>query len=159
LLNHFARVIYENPQCVALDTCVPSTVTSFFDLTRSTAGVNAQLESQQFSVPSGTYNYIRMEFCNGSPSDQSVPDGDTVQFTAGSMSAPYSYPIQACGITAQITPPIVVSSGQNVIVTVAYDLSNTVTYTTDGFGSVNCTSGSPAYCFTPTFTPYALIIS
>ncbi|MFO0600605.1 MAG: hypothetical protein U0228_35180 [Myxococcaceae bacterium] len=126
-------------------------VGTYFDFAQSTANVNAALAAQARSIAPGTYRYARLEFCKGNPSHANnlkwSVDGEN--FFEGETGG--------CGVTsAAMNPGLVVNSGDQVVVTLAYDLSSAVTEA-PGAGAMpsNC---STAGCLqVPAFVPTASV--
>lgn len=87
-----------------------------------------------------------MEFCR---ENLDVPN---IQFqVATEMSAMYSYSASNCTVTNAITPPLDLTAGSHILLDLAYDLTNLVTYRGSQVSS-NC--DPTGYCFSiPTFVP------
>lgn len=126
------------------------TVTSFFDFS-NVATVNATLNSQGREIETGTYKYVRLEFCKWQGTD---PAYNNIRWSSSLVSsgATQSFSQSSCNVTAAISPPIEVKNGDTVTVTLAYSLAGTL-LASGGSTAGNCAGG---YCFTlPTFTPSA----
>jgi hypothetical protein len=121
------------------------TISSFFDFS-NVAAVNAALNSQGRSIDTGTYRYVRLEFCKyGPPADNSDPN---IKWSYSSETN-VSLSRANCGVTRAIDPPIEVQDGDSVTITLSYSLDGTITA---GAGS-GCAGG---FCFeVPEFTPAA----
>ncbi len=125
------------------------TVTSFFDFS-NVANVNTTLNSQGREIDTGTYKYVRLEFCKwqGSASYPNIK----WSYSAVSSGAEQSFSQSSCNVTAEISPPIEVKDGDTVTITLAYSLDGTLV-ASGGATAANCAGG---FCFTlPTFTPSA----
>ena len=121
------------------------TVSTFFDFSNVTT-VNSTLNSQGREIETGTYKYVRMEFCKYSPTTPNIKwtyNSSTNQFAQSS-----------CNVTREITPPIEVADGDTVTITLAYDLANSVSAGGGGGAGSNC-DGSGNCFVLPTFTPSA----
>lgn len=100
--------------------CDTKKITTYFNLARPTAEVNADLNAQQIPVPAQTYRYIRMELCDQNNSDKNVQ----VASTSGGLTTPTELRTNACVIVpAKIDPPLDVGDGASVTISLAYDLS------------------------------------
>jgi hypothetical protein len=110
---------YLHPDCNEdIDGCGPLTISSYFDLTQSTAEVNAQINAQERSVPLGTYRYARMELCQGTPAQD-------VRFQGGAMSAPVEYAYAGCAVTSPaFATPMILDATDSALVTLSYDVAN-----------------------------------
>jgi hypothetical protein len=128
-------------------------VTDYFDFAADTASVNAAINAQQNQVPVGTYRYARMEFCKGNQGQ--VP---TFEWAADG-AAPTEVVFGACGVTSAVfDPPLDVTAGANLAVTLGYDLSRTVSDTAPGAQptGVSCVGQT---CFSPpVFVPSAAVL-
>jgi hypothetical protein len=103
------------------EDCSVDQVEEFFDLARTTEEVNAELNSQAHKILPGTYNYVQVSFCIGTPSSENA------QFQAEGMSQPYQVTSGVCGISsAKATSPIVVKTGETVTISLTYDLTNAI---------------------------------
>eukprot|EP00475_Leptophrys_vorax_P010948 TRINITY_DN1749_c0_g1_i1.p1 TRINITY_DN1749_c0_g1~~TRINITY_DN1749_c0_g1_i1.p1 ORF type:complete len:295 (-),score=54.68 TRINITY_DN1749_c0_g1_i1:152-1036(-) len=122
------EMLWLNADCKGnINTCNADNVNTWFDFSAGLAAVNRMLNSQGRSVKPGTYKYIRMEFCKGTPSNPNF------EYQAGDMTAPFAYVVGVCGLTSkQAVPPMVIKGGQSVTVKVSYSLANSVsTFTND----------------------------
>lgn len=160
-------MIYENPTCA--DDIMHCSVTEgtaedgqpfthvirdFFNFAADSSVVNAALNAQAREIPEGTYRYARMEFCKyGAGTEPNIrwaaPGVPLRGFTANQ-----------CGVTSAVMdPPLQVTSGQSLEVTLSYDLSTTVTERTMavGFDCARTDSGSYVCFDLPQFTPSATI--
>lgn len=119
-------MVWLNPKCASINDCKPSMV-DYSDLTDPTA-FNSSLNSQALGVSTGTYKYVRLEFCQGSA------DAANVKVTAGSTTKEFTY--GGCGVTSvALTNPITVSEGQALTINVSYDLKDGEVYWASGGGS------------------------
>ena len=122
------------------------TVTSFFDFS-NVANVNSTLNSQGREIDTGTYKYVRLEFCKFQPTLANIK----WSYSTGSISDD-TFAQSSCNVTREISPPIEVADGDTVTITLAYDLNGTV-ISSGGATNDNCSGG---FCFTlPTFNPSA----
>jgi hypothetical protein len=109
--------LWISPTCTSADNCAP------FELARSTADVNAALNSEALDVAAGTYRYVRITFCYMGER----PTEPDVQWQASDMSAPSSFISGVCAATsAEFTPPLVLHPGDSVDVSLGYDLTNLI---------------------------------
>jgi hypothetical protein len=100
-------------------SCKDVDVDSYFELARSTEKVNKELNSQQYKILPGTYNYVQLTLCMDGPESKSG------HFQTEGMSEPYEFVWGTCGISsAKANPPIVVGEGESITVSLAYDLTN-----------------------------------
>lgn len=112
-------MVWLNPKCSTINDCKPSMV-DYSDLTDPTA-FNTELNSQAIGVKTGSYKYVRLEFCQGSA------DASNVKVTSGSTTKEFTY--GGCGVTsAALATPITVSEGQSLTITVSYDLKDGEVY-------------------------------
>lgn len=120
--------------------CDTKKITTYFNLARPTAQVNADLNAQQIPVPAQTYRYIRMELCDQKNSDNNVQ----VASTSGGLTTPAELRTSGCVIApAKINPPLEVSDGGSVTISLAYDLSKAlVDYNYDS--TTNTSTGGSA---------------
>ena len=100
-------------------------ITSYFDLARSTAEVNAELSSQDAPVSPGTYRYARIEMCKAY--GQSQADKPTLMWAAPGMTGEQPFTSGDCGRTSlPFDPPLQLATGDSVAVTLGYDLSKAI---------------------------------
>jgi hypothetical protein len=145
-----AGLIWANPDCAIKTSqteidekeyeydspsdCTDDQVDSFFELARPTEEVNAELNSQPYKILPGTYHYVQLGFCEDSAKSRNG------RFQADGMSEPYETILGGCGLSSlRADPPIVVTEGQSIIVSLTYDLTNTVYIGHEG--------SSEDYCF------------
>ncbi len=156
-------MIYLNPDCQGdIEHCdisagnapdgkpITHIVQSYFDLALPADQVNAALNAQARPVQTGSYRYVRIEFCkynSGNASNVTWGTADTgaIEFNGG-----------GCVVTAEISPPVSIGSGEEITITLNYDLAGTV-QTGDSASGQSCTGiGATRACFTvPTFLPSA----
>jgi hypothetical protein len=169
-----AGLVWANPACPATSTkseingkeytydsmdqsCDDSKVTTYFDFGRTTEAVNADLNSQSHSILPGTYNYVQLAFCIGGAKSQNF------SFKAEGMTENGYATQDSCGIaSAKADPAIVVGEGENVTISLAYDLKGVIVDTTSGGGTADtktCYSSGgvtrcigPSIALTPSFT-------
>ena len=124
-------MVWLNPKCSSINDCKPSMV-DYSDLTDPTA-FNTELNSQALGVKTGSYKYVRLEFCQGSA------DSANVKVTSGSTTKEFTY--GGCGVSsAALSSPITVSEGQSLTINVSYDLKDGEVYWAAGGGS--CSSAT-----------------
>lgn len=100
--------------------CDTKKITTYFNLARPTAEVNADLNAQQIPVPAQTYRYIRMELCDQNNTDKNIQ----VASTSGGLTTPVELRTSGCVIVPEkIDPPLTVADGASVSISLAYDLS------------------------------------
>jgi hypothetical protein len=152
------QMIYLNPQCLDdIGKCGvnPSEdtnlITSYFDFTKTTDEVNSQLNAQARGVEQNTYRFVRLEFCkNGTGGNPNIA------FKAGDMEENHEFALPMCAVTAEISPPLVVTDTTNVVLSLSYDLTDLVSIFDTYPGSENCTNTAPSYCLNvPDFVPSA----
>lgn len=112
-------MVWLNPKCSTINDCKPSMV-DYSDLTDPTA-FNTALNSQAIGVKTGSYKYVRLEFCQGSA------DASNVKVTSSSTTKEFTY--GGCGVTSTaLATPITVSEGQSLTIAVSYDLKDGEVY-------------------------------
>lgn len=156
-------MIYLNPDCqsdvehcdISVGTApdgqpITRIVQSYFDFALPADQVNAALNAQARPVQTGSYRYVRIEFCkynSGNANNVTWGTADTgaIEFNGG-----------RCVVTAPISPPVSISSGEAITITLNYDLAGAV-QTGDSASGQSCTGiGATRACFTvPTFVPSA----
>lgn len=155
--------VYLNPQCggdltggCGISSSDKEEITDFFIFSRDSAGVNAQLNSSPFDIEPGTFKYVQISFCSGS--DGTNIDNN-IEFLVSGMTGPFSFAQSVCANRATADPPLVISAGDDVKLSLAYDLTDSVTITVGGQSQASsCTARGTdttnQYCLTvPTFTP------
>ncbi len=109
--------------------CTDSMVTDYFELARSSALVNAELNSQALKVLPATYKYVTIDFCEGGAKTNNL------SFQADGMTAKHQVKMGTCGVNSiEANPPIVIAEGEAVIVALAYTLADTVYDYGEGMG-------------------------
>jgi len=145
-----AGLIWANPDCAvstimseinekefpydSASDCADDQVETFFELARTSEEVNEELNSQYYNILPGTYNYVQLGFCvDGAKSKNG-------RFQAEGMSEPYEFTWGGCGMSSvRADPPIVVSEGQSITVSLTYDLTNTA--------YISHADSNPEYCY------------
>lgn len=118
-------------------------VTTFFDLARPTAEVNAELNSQPAEVMPGVYRYARVELCKGL-NGESQASAPTMMWKGAGMPAELPFVSGDCGRTSlPFDPPLELVDGDAVAVELGYDLAQAVVVGAPGDVS-GCTSNSIA---------------
>jgi hypothetical protein len=156
-------MVYLNPDCaddimhcdISAGTAEDNTpmshiVTSYFDFGGTSAAVNAALNAQGRTVEAGSYKYARLEFCklnSANANNIKWADGTTVP-----TGSPQEFKRNSCTVNSvEIVPPITIADGGTATVSIAYDLTNSIS------GGTSCDDSSGAVCFTmPSFIPSAL---
>jgi len=98
-------------------------VQQYFDLSRSTAEVNAELNAQAADIAPGTYRYARVELCKsyGGQTQAEVP---TLMWRGPGMTAEQPFVSGDCGRTSlPFDPPLVIAAGDAVAIHLGYDLA------------------------------------
>ena len=138
-----SEMIWINPQCGGdISSCnvdgfaLPDgpRVTDYFDLSRSSAEVNADLNAQDLTVSPGSYRYARLELCKAyGQSQASVP---TMMWRGAGMTAEQPFTSGDCGRTSlAFDPPLVLVAGGAVEVTLGYDLEQSIMVGAPGPGT------------------------
>jgi hypothetical protein len=136
-MNNLGRseMIWLNPQCGGdISGCnvdgftLPDgpRITDYFDLSRPSAEVNADLNAQDLTVAPGSYRYARVELCKayGGQSQASVP---TMMWAGPGMTAEQPFTSGDCGRTSlAFEPPLVLVAGDAVEITLGYDLATSI---------------------------------
>ena len=136
--------IWLNPECggdnegcnVAGMTLPPGPrIMQYFDLSRSTDEVNADLNSQDAPIDPGTYRYARLALCMalGGQNEATVP---TMMWAGPGMTAERPFTSGDCGRTSlPFDPPLVIAAGDAVTVSLGYDLGAAIIAGAPGQGS------------------------
>ncbi|HEY4177947.1 MAG TPA: hypothetical protein VGM90_13965 [Kofleriaceae bacterium] len=127
-------MIWIAPECNGVvDTCNVAglaqppgpRVTTYFDLARPTAEVNAQLAAQVLPIDAGSYRYARIEMCKvvGAETQPTIP----TMLWAGPGIAEQSFTSGDCGRTSlPFDPPLAIAGGDTIAVTLGYDLGRAI---------------------------------
>jgi hypothetical protein len=125
------EMIWLNPQCNGdINGCnidgfthpAGPRITDYFDLSRPTAEVNAQLSSQGASVSPGTYKYARLELCKATGGEH-MPMVPAMMWAGPGMASERPFTSGDCGRTSlPFDPPLELTAGDSVEVTLGYDL-------------------------------------
>jgi hypothetical protein len=161
-----APVIWYNPECGSESTtstevdgklfeytqspgCDITKVTKYFDFSRPTATVNAEINSQPNKVYPATYKYVSIGFCEGSTTDNVVFQADGMSESATGTSG-------SCGVkSAEAVPPIEIKEGETLTISLKYSIDGIVS---DSGSGICWTSddGATKRCLNmPTFEPSA----
>ena len=98
-------------------------VMQYFDLSRPTSEVNAELNSQDASIEPGTYRYARVEMCKSYPGD-ALTQIQTMMWRGPGMSSEQAFVSGDCGRTSlPFDPPLEIAAGESVAVSLGYDLA------------------------------------
>lgn len=141
----YGSAIYANPVCdsprlqtevggkmysyVGFGTCSDASITTYLDLKSST--VTADLNSQYLPIAPGEYRYGAVTFCMGGAASNNyqITFSNDSGLPSGLRGQTVSMAIGNCGLTTpEMSPALSVAEGQAVVVTLQYDLTNTVYY-------------------------------
>jgi hypothetical protein len=129
LNNDVAPVVWQNPECASIpnNNCNTNDVANYFNFTQSLSAINAEINSQDRSIPVGTYHYIQMTMCKHNltkNNTEAVSGTDpNFRFLAGRMNHTFAMVSNNCGIwSTRADPPIVVVEGTKVQVHLDFSL-------------------------------------
>jgi hypothetical protein len=156
-------MIYLNPECREdIEHCdisagpspdgspVTHIPQSYFEFALPSAQVNAALNAQAREVATGTYRYVRVEFCKFNSGG-----ANNVKWATGDVG-PIEFSEPGCVVTMPITPPISIGSEETVTITLSYDLAGSAQVGDTATGTSCAGTGSTRTCFTtPRFVPSA----
>lgn len=164
--QHPAPVIWYNPECGTASTtstdvgdkeyeytqspgCDVTKITNYFDFARPTAEVNAELNSQPNKVYPETYKYVSISWCEGTML------ADSIEFQADGMDSPAYAPTGGCGqLSAEAVPPIIISEGETVTISLDYSIKGLVSDQGSGASCWVSEDTLTKRCISlPTFTP------
>jgi hypothetical protein len=130
-----AARIWTNPVCDAdLNECSIADVAGeyqvkdYFDFARSTEDVNEDLNSQAQTLDVGTYRYLQVDFKG--PTDED----DTTKNLEFGMKDGETYEVKpnwGNGYSVKLAEPIEIEDGDSVLVTLAYDFTDSFYDSTD----------------------------
>ncbi|MEP6862487.1 MAG: hypothetical protein ABJE66_17830 [Deltaproteobacteria bacterium] len=153
------EMIWLNPQCGGdISSCNVSgfagaadgpRITDYFDLARTNAEVNAELNSQAATIEPGSYRYARIEMCKAPPGSP-LPTDPTLMWRGPGMTAEQPFTSGDCGRTSvAFDPPLVLAVGDSVAVTLGYDLATSIVSGTPAPGGYSIagalSDGTPHY--------------
>ncbi len=127
-------------------------VGEYLELARDSSLVNADLNAQKYPVPPGVWDRVAL---NSIGNDAGAP---FYKFQAGTMTeaAEVTGTEAGGGITATLPTPIEIAEGDEIELSISYDLSSGVGFgapgTSDASGGANCytqTSDNMEYCVNP----------
>ncbi len=126
--------------------CTSNTDNTYLDLTDPTA-VNAELNSQVWPLPPGTYHYVSMIMCGNSErtlnddGSETSTASATARFQVSEMDEAYEYTV--CNPFGGYSEAgIVIPEGGTITIDLAYDLGTLLDYTElDPFNSQGYTPG------------------
>jgi hypothetical protein len=146
------QMIWLNPQCADIRNCDPDTTTYWFDFAQNITAVNAELNKQNRTINTGTFRYVRLEFCKEAAK---LPN---LQWQAGNMTAPATFTVSDCAMTSVAAdPPIVLKEGGSIRIQLAYSLFEFITVMAGQTFTMGQCSSDGRYCasntvqFTPSF--------
>jgi hypothetical protein len=139
-----AEMIWINPQCnddisnCNIDGFVNPAggprITDYFDLSRPTDQVNADLNSQAVTVTPGSYKYVRVELCKALDGE-TAPTVPAMTWRGPGMTADQPFWSGSCGSTSTaFDPPLALAIGDSVQVTLGYDLATSIVAGAPGTG-------------------------
>lgn len=120
----YTPMIYLNPRCGGNISSYDVNNLEFFDLTQSSAQVNAQINARAETIPAVTYRYLRIEFYKYEPTGTGYKNARwgmndfTREFFRGGAV-----------LTVKMPTPLTVREGQAVKVYLRYDIRNLVAVT------------------------------
>jgi hypothetical protein len=117
--------IWVNPSCPSADGCRDSDV-DYFDLS-DPREANRALNEQAKEIETGTYRYVRVQFCIGDA------QGNIVRYKTAGMSSPVEARYGGCAVTSErIEPPVELGAGDTITIALAYDLTKQPLYYVEG---------------------------
>ena len=128
-----SSMIWVNPECNGdISNCnvagVPGDgprVTNYFDLSRPSTEVNAELDSQDAQIEPGTYRYARIEMCKFREGD--LPSIPMLMWKGPGMAEERPFVSGDCGRTSlAFDPPLEIAVGDTITVRLGYDLANSI---------------------------------
>lgn len=99
---------------------------SYFDLNRTSAEVNAELNSQDAKVLPGTYRYIGVALIGEQQGGNNTYENVKWAYSSGDV-AEKAYASFKTEWSAKLDPPLVLENEQSVVVTMSYNLDKVVT--------------------------------
>ena len=100
-------------------------IAQYFDLSRPTAEVNAELNSQDAAIEPAIYRYARVELCKAY--GQSQADVPTMMWRGPGMDAEQPFVSGDCGRTSlPFDPPLALTAGDSVTISLGYDLAEAI---------------------------------
>lgn len=132
------QMIYLNPECggVISDCGLPGSsatnvINNYFDFS-DPEQANLDLNAQALPVKVGTYKYVRVEFCKEGATSPNVK----YQFEG---STEKDATLNSCGMTsAAVDEPMVIAKGQQVTISLAYDLQEYMQSSATDYGNGQC---------------------
>lgn len=102
-------------------------IQSYFDLSRPTEEVNAELDSQDNEITPGTYRYARIELCKSYGDHAEVAGAPTLLWRGPDMAEELPHTSNDCARTSlPFDPPLVLEDGDVVTVRLGYDLGRSI---------------------------------
>lgn len=133
--DDIAPLVWQNPQCASIpdNNCNTNDVSDYFNFTQNLAAINAEINSQNRSIPVGHYHYIQMTMCkhNLTSTGTAVAGTDpNFRFLAARMNHTFAMVSNNCGIwSTRADPPITVTEGSTVQVHLDFSLEGICTET------------------------------
>jgi hypothetical protein len=114
-------------------------VTSYFDLSRPSAEITADLHSQDTTIDPGTYRYARIELCKvmGGETQPTVP---TLRWAGPGMTEQPFTSTDCTRNSLAFDPPLALAEGDAVGVELGYDLATSIVTGTPASSSTFCGS-------------------
>lgn len=137
------------------ENCSLSSIKTYVNVAQSSAKVNAELNSQNWPVPPGSYNSVSIRMCKLGDTD--ADKVDSLVYKGSSMDKEYSTMNLSCGVTGAPVSSIQIDEGAVAKIDLQYDASKLlqVSTTTDvtaipaeakSSGCYYPSSGTTFYC-------------
>jgi len=129
----------------------PYQIKDYFDLALPSAEVNARLNSQGNHLDAGTYRYLRMDLAGPIATDEHT--APNLRF--GTSASAHEVRLETNGYLIPLDPPMVISDGDAVTVTLGYDLRGSYFEGTglDAFHPPEGTAFGEWYCGDNSYSP------
>jgi hypothetical protein len=108
----------DSSHCSIAPAAGPHQIKDYFDLALPSAEVNARLNSQGHHLEAGTYRYLHMDLAGPIAADEHT--APNLRF--GTSAGAHEVRLETNGYWVPLDPPMVISDGDAVTVTLGYDL-------------------------------------
>ncbi len=129
------------------ENCSLSSIKTYLNIAQSSAKVNAELNSQNWPVPPGSYSSVSIRMCKDGDTD--ADKVDSLVYKGGNMDKEHSTVNASCGVTGAPVSSIQIAPGAVAKIDLQYDAAKLFTVSTTSDVSTIPAESKSSGCYYP----------